>query len=564
LLSFVAGRSRFERHLSRQVLTWRNARNLLEVTGWTVLAQLLVLGCFVVVIQAFKPQVGLGAALAGAAVVSFVASLPISVNGWGIREIAAVYVFGYLGISGSDAVAGSVMVGLLATLVVVMAFPLVLRARPVSPAAAPRVCNPVHEADIEAGAAWILAMISAVMVFFQFHTTLPGGVVNLNLADPFAILALAAILLHCLATRTLPAWRFPGINVGLLGISAMLLLGFLNGWMHIGVTQWALVGRLFGWLVLMGYLASGYMVVAYSGPHGMRRLAETMMATAGTVVVIQALIRILVSFGLFPGTELSPNFEGYAGNRNAFAFQLLCAVALVVAYLSVYRRAQSGNHSADIVVSLGISVLLAGLVWTGSRTGQIAAILLVVVVWVVYPRERRVTRMVLPLTLLISCLPILISACIGVLTGPVSTPSVQSVWSGEYSNWERMATLVHAVELWQDYPVFGAGLGVFYARSSEWLGHPQVIHSSPFWLLAEFGLVGVTLVGVAVGLLARAAWKSRSRMPQSRALLMLLGLFGFFSLAHEVFYQRIFWFVAGALLVTPYCYRLGEREASPA
>ena len=44
--------------------------------------------------------------------------------------------------------------------------------------------HPVSE--IEKYAAWVLGMVVAVAVFFQTYVSLPGGVANLNLADPFA------------------------------------------------------------------------------------------------------------------------------------------------------------------------------------------------------------------------------------------------------------------------------------------------------------------------------------------------------------------------------------------
>lgn len=133
----------------------------------------------------------------------------------------------------------------------------------------------------------------------------------------------------------------------------------------------------------------------------------------------------------------------------------------------------------------------------------------------------------------------------------VYSSSVQSTLSGDYSNSERLATMSYAFELWQHSPVFGEGLGVFISKSQAWLGHPQVVHSTPLWLLAEFGLFGVTVIGWAFFLLARFAIRLGKFKPARRGLLLLLFAFAIFSLVHEIFYQRIFWFVLGAVIARP-------------
>jgi hypothetical protein len=95
--------------------------------------------------------------------------------------------------------------------------------------------------EIEKFAAWVLGMVVAVGVFFQVHVSLSGGLINLNLADPFAILALAGVSLHMVFARQLPVWRISRFNLALGLISLLLLSGFMHGWLEIGITQWALV-----------------------------------------------------------------------------------------------------------------------------------------------------------------------------------------------------------------------------------------------------------------------------------------------------------------------------------
>ena len=441
--------------------------------------------------------------------------------------------------------------------------------------------------EIEKYAAWVLGMVVAVAVFFQAHVFLPGGVANLNLADPFAILALAAVSAHMLFSRQLPVWRISRFNLALGVMSLLLLLGFMHGWLEIGITQWALGGRLLGWVVLLGYLSAGYLIVANIGTHGLRRFAETLIATVCVVVILQVILRLLVLWGVNPGVHLADNFEGYAGNRNAFAFQLLAVMALLLAYSQVYARygISLQRPGRPRLFSLLFGILLAGLVWTASRTGMLVGVMVLLLAGLGRLAGRRILASGLIFATLlwtgvwlaaqkslvqaVFSVIIIFLTSLGGSTGNIpnigdiviqslssGANSLQAGISGESSNVERWETLTRGLELWRQSPVLGAGLGVFHAKSPAWLGHPTVIHSTPLWILAEFGLLGAAVFGWVFFLLARHAIRFGRTQPARRILLLLLLVFATFSLVHEIFYQRIFWLVLGAVLARPFAPRM--------
>lgn len=547
-LSLWLGRSRFETKLVGQLFAWSNFARVMLIAGLTLAGQFLMLGCFVLGIRAVSPDMPVASLFAAAAIISFAASMPITVNGWGVRELAAVYVLGKLGIPAADAVAVSVMIGLCSTLVILAAAPLSLRKLPLFKSAKPLAVTVHSVSEIEKPAAWILGMVVAVAVFFQVHVTLPGGVINLNLADPFAILALVAVGLHGLSSRQAPAWRIKHLNLALGAISLLLLLGFIRGWLEIGVTQWALGGRLLGWLVLLGYLSAGYLILANAGTHGLRRLTETLITSAAVVVMLQAILRLLDHWGVNTGAHLTPNFEGYAGNRNAFAFQLLVAMALLLGYSQVYARYGVGLYRSarPWIFSVLLGVVLAGLVWTGSRAGLLVGSMVLILAGIGRLADRRMLGWGLTFAVILW-----MGVWLGAQSAPIQSAPIQSAISGDDSDQERWVTMTHALELWRQSPVLGAGLGVFIAKSPAWLGHPQVIHSTPLWVLAEFGLIGAAVMGWAFSLLAHYATRLGKFRPARRVLLLLILAFAVFSLAHEIFFQRIFWFVLGAMLAQP-------------
>lgn len=126
-VSLWLGRSRFEAQLISRVRSLANIAHVLEISAITLIAQLLILMAFVLGVIALKPGIDFWYLFAAAAIISFAASLPISVNGWGVRELAAVYTLGQLGFPSSSALAVSILVGLCATIVVVAAAPVAFR-----------------------------------------------------------------------------------------------------------------------------------------------------------------------------------------------------------------------------------------------------------------------------------------------------------------------------------------------------------------------------------------------------------------------------------------------------
>ncbi|MCK9239085.1 lysylphosphatidylglycerol synthase domain-containing protein [Desulfocurvus sp.] len=251
-LSLALGGGAFERGLLRGTLRWSRLFQLLETLGTTLLGQGVMLSCFVLGFHAVAPQVATAELFAAAAVVSFAASLPLSVGGWGAREVAAVYCLGKLGVPAPDALAASIVIGLCSTAVLLATVPLLRQGRIGAPRRAAGAMPPAH---MEKVASWLLGTVMAVAVFFQVHVSVGGELLSLNLADPFALLALAALALQCLGQRRAPAWRVPRFNL-LLGCAlAVLLLGLFIGLHAVGPTRWALGGRGMGALVLLGYCA---------------------------------------------------------------------------------------------------------------------------------------------------------------------------------------------------------------------------------------------------------------------------------------------------------------------
>lgn len=421
----------------------------------------------------------------------------------------------------------------------------------------------------------LLGLITASAIFFQFHVSWAAGTININLADPFAILALLTLGLNSLISGKMPQWRIAEFNRILILFGAILLFSYVIGWMKIGTTQWALSARLAGWVVLLGYLSAGYLIVAYIGDKGILRVLEVLAMTAVIVIIWTMTVRLLYAYGL-DVPEQTKNFEGFSSNRNAFAFQLLAVLALSLPCSKTYKIKTAAGKTGIFSVWqswVPMSFLIAGIFWSGSRAGMLAAATLLLVA--VY--KNIVDRKLLFLCLFFAGL---LWSVVWVLQHPqliirtltaisfseqsdqilnnirLNIPdnfSANSPLSGFESNQERWATLLYGFEMWRQSPIFGEGLGVFTARSTQWFGHSTVIHNTPLWILAEFGLVGAIVFGwFFLKLWGYSVNVGSSRDELTRyALLLLLIVFFVFSQFHEMLFQRIIWLIGGALLGAP-------------
>jgi hypothetical protein len=422
---------------------------------------------------------------------------------------------------------------------------------------------------IEKMGAWIFSTATAILVFFQLHVPLLGGVFALNLADAFALIALAAVVSHSIGARVFPAWRVPGFNKMLLAVSALLLFAFAHGLPVIGVTQWALAGRLTGWLVLLGYLAIGVLTIAYLGFSGMRRFLETLVITACVIVIVQVLLRWGAASGWIAAAGIPHNFEGYAGNRNAFAFQMLACSALLIAWSQPCRKIRQGLRASHLVAPsrkweiffiLAHGLILAALLFSGSRAGIGTGVALLVLAGAAGLGDRRVLLQSVICAGLIWMFVVmglpLLSHAINALGGHPApgNPGVGAALKivSVASDAERWETLRRGLEMWRDAPLLGAGLGVFIEKSTLWSERAIVIHSTPVWILAEFGLLGALLLIALFARLLVFACRHRFRSPAYRAVVLLLAAFAIFGQAHEIFYQRIFWLVLGICLALPF------------
>src|SRR3546814_8708178 len=91
-------------------------------------------------------------------------------------------------------------------------------------------------------------------------------------------------------------------------------------------------------------------------------------------------------------------------------------------------------------------------------------------------------------------------------------------------------------------------------------GTPLVIHSTPLWLLPETGIVGFLIFAVPAVRVFFVEARRTERDSASVFLVLIITALAVMSLAHELLYQRAFWFLFGAALADRKSTRLNSSQ----
>jgi len=356
-------------------------------------------------------------------------------------------------------------------------------------------------------------------------------------------------------------------------LAAVLVLGLVIAWLGPGLTAWALLNRMLGFLFLLGYAAVPGLVVLVAGEHGRAILARTFVIAALAICAVQVVafaVHHLVTplppafFGyLF---DRSDQLEGYAQNSNAFAFQLLMALAVLVgtpakpAKETIAAKPAEGTMSAPPAQPptwswlAAAGILLLTLALARSRAGilcALAAIALAPVLRFVPARRLLAPRTLVAVAAVGVALAALAIAFGGRLEHSVIEPLTHVVRpDADDSDALRWQSTVLGLEAWLRHPVLGGGLGTFLLERETAHLPLVVIHSVPIWFLAEMGIVGLAAYAAFIVSLAAAGvagwWRDSVH---AHGLLIAIAVFVLMGLVHDIFFQRTFWFACGLLLV---------------
>lgn len=559
-----------------------------EIFFWTLLQLVAMVGCFAFLAHQLAPNLHKMDLWAAAFIVSFCGSLPISVGGWGIREVSAMWIFGKLGMATGQALAVTVATGLLWLVLVLICSGAVLGARR-QPAArpSPKQNASLSRPEMNAFTTLAVPMLGAAAILYQFHVVIPFGSINVNFADPFAMLALAVLAAECIKDRRFPEWRMGNFNFVFLLFGALMIYGFVVYCFRFGSFGSASATRVFGWTVLVGYSAMGSLFIRSLGSAvGRDRGAIILACAAAAIVGVDLVYRWLFVAGVL-ATPPPPNFEGFSANRTAFVFALSLVICLFLARWDGFGNFSSAKSRAQTLV---LALLISAVLLSASRTGIATVIIILFLAMLLRMQKPRdivalifatillwglILGLGIVLAIISSFGPFAYSAFRESLSAPggeflsrfskalgdawVALPSdimrgIQSTMSAAESDISRSRINAAVLDLFKQSPWVGQGLGGFLERSPQILGYSIGIHNTWLWILVDFGLLGFSLALLTISLICVYVVRAKlwsSPDPYQRAFLLGLVCFALFSQFHEMSFQRIMWFCLGLLLAVP-------------
>jgi hypothetical protein len=530
-------------------LTLALALRLVRSTFISLSIQLTTLAAYVIAGKAMAPHIEIAALAAAASVIMFAASLPISLGGWGMREMSAVVALQTVGLPSTSALLLALLIGVLSIALVGATAVLLTGAerKNASPPAQP-MRSASAAPDYTLVLDWLAPIGAATAVFFQVYIPAGHGDLNVNLADPVVLVGAALFCLRLYA-RGWPAWRIPALNVYLLAATVVIVLAYLHGLVAFGWTDWAFTNRLLGWPMLLCYLTTGALITLRARGDGLTILLATVAATGAAIAALELTIVFLIRLGLTQLISLvETRITGFSQNANAFSFVLLMAFAAALVLQNHLR------WRAAIM-----AIVLAALVYAGSRAGLLAVPLMIGFALLCGLQLRPILNAVASAAVILSALAALPTLSFGSSAGP--DPSVQWVlgpvqlsfgqipWSlGQTSSdHQHLATVADGWRMFLAHPLFGAGLGAYMDEQIRSTGEPLVIHSAPMWLLAETGLAGFAVFAYVGWKIFAAEFARRYDLASQTIVLVLVG-FGTMAEAHDLLYQRSLWLLLGAAL----------------
>lgn len=530
----VLGYGRMATELVAPYITRHFVLRCARLVALTFFVQVPMMVAYVVAAQALSPQTGTAELIAASAIVMFAASLPISLAGWGIREMSAVFALGVIGVQGPAALLAAIIIGVGSILAMAFFAALslpVLMARLDQPES-----RPVEQTiDYARALAWMIPITVAILVYFQIYLPIGSGTqLNVNLADPLAILGGSLFVLQHVQARKWPQWRLSSGNVALVALTAAMSLALLIGAFDFGWTRWAVVNRYTGWFMLLAYAGTGALIVKEGKVDGLRIMLLTFVGAGVSIAVIEISLLLLLNAGVPLALPLLPGLiEGFSQNHNFLAFQFL--MAMVAAFVAAQGR---------FLRIILIAILIAGIWYSASRSGLLT--LLFVLAAGVYMKA--VTAREIGLALLcagaLALLPMILAPVAG--ASPIGIPEL--VVKPE-NTVERLSSIRGGLELFLKHPIFGAGLGAFrwgYNNVSD--SRPLLIHSTYVWLMAELGLVGLVVFMLPALRVFYMAATDRDPDMAAKMIVLCLVVFGVMSLPADMVYQRTFWLLFGAAL----------------
>jgi putative inorganic carbon (hco3(-)) transporter len=353
--------------------------------------------------------------------------------------------------------------------------------------------------------------------------------VQISLSDTFRLAPSDFVLLFLYVLLIAHRTRFSrtGINVWHIGLALALLSGTFVTLANAGeLTSYVLVNKDLGLLVLIAtYFAFFTLARSWDVVEHVLRMFVISCTVHSALALAVFFTTKKLTIGPVIVNESTARLSGLLVDPNALGG--LLGAALIVQLAGTRRDGFRIRGVLGIACSM---ILAVGLLMTYSRSAWLGTLIAVAVATLARPGRLLVTAALAAFGI---ALPLL-------LNGSAYLRTISDMASRRAQFDARITIISDALDMFWQNPLFGGGLGAFYAK------HNAIVHNSVLWCLAELGVLGLAAICGLVawvlmrGLAARQmAGKRRKRLIACLLLCHLL-MFGL-ALGIEALYQRHWW-----------------------
>ncbi len=396
---------------------------------------------------------------------------------------------------------------------------------------------------------------------------------RINLADALIPFVGMAILYSLLTKKSSwPLWRMPKIILWLLCLSAILIAAFFHTYFIYGeFSHWALQNKLVGWFIMLCLFGTGSWIGTNARKETIVRLLNYFLLFFALTLAIQILLSSIQVFDVIrlyfgPYKYVDYQISGLMANRNAFIF-----LALTAYLFATNLHLTNPKFLYPRLIYLLYALLPGLILFNASRAGIMAFFIALSGLFILHHEKKHdILKLIAVSCIFVSAYSFMFigHARIIPLLGTIPTEIFKEISTNKdiseinqsikyRGDKIRLTILQDTFEMIKDRPVFGSGLGsIMIAQQKK---HGELINlmdSTPLWLWAETGLIGLLAFAAFYLKVVQSLWKNYINdddFIKSVRISLLLTILGFSIMCvfHEIMYTRHLWFLLGLGLALP-------------
>ncbi len=503
--------------------------------------------------------------------------IPVSIGGWGTREMTALITFNYFGTSFKEGVLCATIFGLIYLLALFINWTINHSVLKLQKDKNLFQSNYVHKFTNYRSFVYFFSFMIFAFLSINFFLPVNGFDTKFSIADSFALVLGLSIFVSWFLRQRKRIWigNYTGKIFVLLLLT--LIIGWFIGFINFNSNSWAYVNRLSGSLIIICYLFTGLGIAKFIKTKDLDNFVYLFIITIYSSIIFQYFFYIYFNvdelniyssgensllkevIGFLRWSEGTPS--GFFYDKNALGFSLLCSIGYLFSKIS-----NNTFKKHDIYLILFSSFLI---ILSGSRSSLLTLSILLGFTSVYYyfseseihPWIKKTIYSVIFMicAFLLILLMHFISSKGNTLTPLIDLTGARGI--SEYFTFSehRLYIIFISIKSFLNNPFFGLGLGGFVELKESGnlpeycikLGFSSscpeytVIHSSHLWIATEFGLYG-TIAYILFFLNIYNSSKLLNYNDLRKPLILnIILIFIIFSCFHDVMYQRILWIFLG-------------------